>query len=299
RAAAADLHLLPSGAAVRVQGRAHAAHPRRLEHRRDRQGVPHRRADDGPAAGPRQAEDLRGRDPVPRAAPGSAAGTAERRPRGALPDLQRRLRRAGRATGPHGRGDSSRPHAGPPDADRARGPRAAGADAPERGPAPGAYRRRRAGHAGASGPVRLGPQDDRRRHRRPRPGAAPAESRAVPGPSRDRRLPRDRARRGRHGLAADRGALRRARPAGPSPVVDLNRAVAVGMADGIPSGLALLDDLARSGRLDGYHLLPAARADLLRRAGRTDEAGDAYREALELAPTEAERRYLTGRLREL
>ena len=85
----------------------------------------------------------------------------------------------------------------------------------------------------------------------------------------------------------------------PSPVVDLNRAVAVGMADHIPSGLALLDDLVRSGRLDGYHLLPAARADLLRRSGRADEAAVAYRQALELAPTEAERRYLAGRLDDL
>jgi RNA polymerase sigma-70 factor (ECF subfamily) len=85
----------------------------------------------------------------------------------------------------------------------------------------------------------------------------------------------------------------------PSPVVDLNRAVAVGMADGIPSGLALLDGLVSSGRLDGYHLLPAARADLLRRAGRTDEAAVAYQQALELAPTEAERRYLTSRINEL
>jgi RNA polymerase sigma-70 factor, ECF subfamily len=82
-------------------------------------------------------------------------------------------------------------------------------------------------------------------------------------------------------------------------VVELNRAVAVAMADGIPAGLALVDELADSGRLNGYHLLPATRADLLRRDGRTAEAKAAYEEALELAPTEAERRYLTGRLREL
>jgi RNA polymerase sigma-70 factor (ECF subfamily) len=85
----------------------------------------------------------------------------------------------------------------------------------------------------------------------------------------------------------------------PSPVVTLNRAVAVALADGIPSGLALVDQVAASGRLDGYHLLPATRADLLRRAGRADEAALAYREALALAPTEAERRYLAGRLRGL
>ncbi|MFB9836664.1 RNA polymerase sigma factor, partial [Actinoallomurus acaciae] len=85
----------------------------------------------------------------------------------------------------------------------------------------------------------------------------------------------------------------------PSPVVDLNRAVAVAMVDGVPAGLALVDELAASGRLAGYHLLPATRADLLRRDGRADEARTAYEEALELAPTEAERRYLTGRLEEL
>ncbi|HEY2173417.1 MAG TPA: RNA polymerase sigma factor [Mycobacteriales bacterium] len=85
----------------------------------------------------------------------------------------------------------------------------------------------------------------------------------------------------------------------PSPVVELNRAVAIAMSDGIPAGLVLVDDLAESGRLDGYHLLPATRADLLRRDGRVAEARVAYEQALRLAPTEAERRYLTGRLREL
>ncbi len=85
----------------------------------------------------------------------------------------------------------------------------------------------------------------------------------------------------------------------PSPVVELNRAVAVAMADGIPAGLALVDELAASGQLDGYHLLPATRADLLRRAGRPAEAETAYREALELATTDADRRYLRDRLHQL
>ncbi|MER7543666.1 RNA polymerase sigma factor [Spirillospora sp. NPDC127506] len=85
----------------------------------------------------------------------------------------------------------------------------------------------------------------------------------------------------------------------PSPVVELNRAVAIAMADGVPAGLALVDELAASGRLAGYHLLPATRADLLRRAGRITEARAAYEEALQLAPTEAERRFLAKRLREL
>ncbi|TYK44988.1 RNA polymerase sigma factor [Actinomadura decatromicini] len=85
----------------------------------------------------------------------------------------------------------------------------------------------------------------------------------------------------------------------PSPVVELNRAVAVAMADGVPAGLALVEELTASGRLDGYHLLPATRADLLRRGGRPGEARAAYEEALRLAPTEAERRYLAARLRDL
>jgi RNA polymerase sigma-70 factor (ECF subfamily) len=60
-----------------------------------------------------------------------------------------------------------------------------------------------------------------------------------------------------------------------------------------------VDQLERSGDLAGYHLLPATRADLLRRLGRRSEAADAYRAAIELAPTEAERQYLTRRLAEL
>ena len=81
----------------------------------------------------------------------------------------------------------------------------------------------------------------------------------------------------------------------PSPVVELNRAVAVGMAQGPAAGLALMDSLAASGALAGYHLLPAARADLLRRLGRQAEAATAYGAALALAGTGAERRYLTRR----
>jgi RNA polymerase sigma-70 factor, ECF subfamily len=90
----------------------------------------------------------------------------------------------------------------------------------------------------------------------------------------------------------------------PSPVVELNRAVAVAMADGpgagLEAGLALVDDLAAAGTLPpGYHLLPATRADLLRRLGRRAEAAEAYREALALASHDTERRYLARRLAEL
>jgi RNA polymerase sigma-70 factor (ECF subfamily) len=84
----------------------------------------------------------------------------------------------------------------------------------------------------------------------------------------------------------------------PSPVVELNRAVAVAMADGPDAGLRIVESLAASGALDGYHLLPATRADLLRRLDRNAEAAVAYREALDLAATDAERSYLSRRLEE-
>jgi RNA polymerase sigma-70 factor, ECF subfamily len=84
----------------------------------------------------------------------------------------------------------------------------------------------------------------------------------------------------------------------PSPVVKLNRAVAVAMADGPAAGLALVEELERSGLLDAYHLLPATRADLLRRLGRDEEAAASYRLALKLASTDAERRFLGRRLAE-
>ncbi|WP_235038648.1 RNA polymerase sigma factor [Kibdelosporangium aridum] len=85
----------------------------------------------------------------------------------------------------------------------------------------------------------------------------------------------------------------------PSPVISLNHAVAVAMASGPAEGLALLESLQHKGKLADYHLLPATRADFLRRLGRVDEAAAAYREALALAPTDAERRFLTRRLAEL
>lgn len=85
----------------------------------------------------------------------------------------------------------------------------------------------------------------------------------------------------------------------PTPVVVLNRAVAVAMSEGLSQGLAMIDDLGASGELDGYHLFHAARADILRRLGHRDEAGDAYRRALALATNQVERSYLTRRLLEV
>jgi len=85
----------------------------------------------------------------------------------------------------------------------------------------------------------------------------------------------------------------------PSPVVELNRAVAVAMADGPAAGLALVAAIEASGELSGYYLLPATRADLLRRLGRSAEAAASYRAARDLAATGAERRYLDRRLAEV
>src|SRR5690606_17894959 len=84
----------------------------------------------------------------------------------------------------------------------------------------------------------------------------------------------------------------------PSPVVALNRAVAVAMAEGCEAGLELIDDLAADGRLEEYHLLHAARAGLLRRLGRAAEAAVSYRRALDLATNASERDFLQRRLAE-
>ena len=181
-----------------------------------------------------------------------------------------------------------------PDEPEALGP--AGADAPPRRPPRGARRRRtassccsrtRTGRAGTAARI-----DEGRalveRALRDRP------ARAVPAPGGDRRAPR----RGRRRAADDRLARRSRRCTrrlvriDPSPVVELNRAVAVAMADGPSVGLALIDALAADGQLDGYPYLHAARADLLRRLGRWSEAAAAYDRALELTANGAERAFL-------
>lgn len=85
----------------------------------------------------------------------------------------------------------------------------------------------------------------------------------------------------------------------PSPVVELNRAVAVAMRDGPKAGLALIEAILARGELADYHLAHSARADLCRRLGRKDEARSAYQRALALTQQEHERRFLENRLREL
>ena len=85
----------------------------------------------------------------------------------------------------------------------------------------------------------------------------------------------------------------------PSPVIALNRAVAIAMAQGPQAGLAIIDELAESGELDEYHLLHAARADMMRRLGSNVEAAESYALALKLASNDSERRFLERRLREV
>jgi RNA polymerase sigma-70 factor (ECF subfamily) len=85
----------------------------------------------------------------------------------------------------------------------------------------------------------------------------------------------------------------------PTPVVALNRAVAHAMADGPEAGLADIEAIERDGRLAGYRYLPAARADLLRRLGRDQDAAEAYRTALGLTENAAELAFLAGRIAEV
>jgi len=85
----------------------------------------------------------------------------------------------------------------------------------------------------------------------------------------------------------------------PSPIVSLNRAVAVAMARSPQPALELIDELAATGELNEYHLLHAARADMLRRLGSNDEAAESYETALRLATNDSERRFLERRLKEV
>ena len=85
----------------------------------------------------------------------------------------------------------------------------------------------------------------------------------------------------------------------PSPVVELNRAVAIAMCEGLEQGLRLIDDLLERDELSNYHLAHSARADLCRRLGRIPEARASYEKALALARQEPERRFLARRLEEL
>ncbi len=201
--------LLPLRAPVAdaVVGRgAHAARPRRAHHPPDRAGLPGARGDDGAAHQPRQAHGLRGAARPARRRRHRAARALPRVQRGLL--RRRRPRRRGhpahsparRSDRPSRGGGAARPHAAAP-----RPPRR-----PHRA-------RRQPRAARRAGPRSLGHRRDRRGRRDPADGARPRPARRVPGPGRDRRPPRRRADRRRDRLGADRGVVRRARPAHRQP----------------------------------------------------------------------------------
>ena len=257
RPAAAHLHVLPPGAVGRRAGRAHAAHARRPHHRRDRARVPRARADDGAAA--RAARSARSATP---------ASPTACRPRTCCPErtravLARALPAVQRGYAPTAGADScaaacATKRSGSrarwshlmPDEPEALGLLALHAAA--RLAARRARRRRRRPRAARrAGPHALGSRRDRRRARRSSTRAlrrerARARTRCRPRSRRATRPPRD-ARRRPTGveIAALYGELARMVP---SPVVELNRAVAVAMADGPEAGLALVDALDASGR---------------------------------------------------
>jgi predicted RNA polymerase sigma factor len=106
-----------------------------------------------------------------------------------------------------------------------------------------------------------------------------------------------RAAHGRHRLGPHRRAVRRAGAVQPSPVVELNRAVAVGMAEGPAAGLVLVDALAQGGALAGYQWLPSVRGDLLEKLGRRAEAGAEFARAAAMATNARERALLLDRAR--
>ena len=131
-------------------------------------------------------------------------------------------------------------------------------------------------------------------------GAGVAPVRALHDPGGDLRRARRGADRRGHRLGRDRRPLRRAAARiDPSPVIELNRAVAVAMRDGPAAGLALIDAILDRGDLREYRLAHAARAELCRRLGRNEDARAAYQRALQLTRLEPEKRFLEKRLREV
>ena len=273
------------------------ARGRRTDDRRDRARVPRRRAGDGAAPRPREAEDPRSGHPVPRAAGPPAPRAPALRSRRSLPRVQRGIRgnrrhrpRACRAV--RG-GDPARKAPRRADAGRGRGARAARAHA-----SPGLASR----SAGRPATARSCCS----RIRTARSGIEDASTRACASSSEPcrcgalartssrrrslRRTPRIGRRPRSSSLYAALAAI------DPSPVVELNHAVAVALAGDVEGGLMLLDGVEG---LDGYHLLHAARADLYRRLERHDEAATSYRRALELTTNDSESRFLEQRLAEV
>ena len=285
RAAAAVLHLLPPRAGARGPDRADAALPGRAVHAGGGAGVPGARGDDGAADRPGQAQDPRRADPVPGARRRRAARAPARRAARDLPDLHRGLRRQrgrGPAPGrPRRRGDPAGPDPAPAAARRARGERPAGAAAagrrPPRRPAstrPGSWCRSKTRTAALWDADRIaeGRELVVTALRGPAPG--PYALQAAIAALHDEAA--DVATTDWPQVVALYDVLARLSP---SPVVELNRAVARGDARrpaGRPGGAGRA---GRPARCAATTCCPAARADLLRRLGRTTEAAAAYRAA--------------------
>ena len=305
RPAAADRDLLPPGPGPVGAGRAHPAADVRPVDGRGGPRLPGQRADDGRADHPGEEEDRRRPHPVPGARRRRAARAGGRRPLRRAPALHDRAHDAG-----GGRAGAPRPR-------RAVGASWAGCCAGccrRTRPSPGCWR------------CCCSPTPAGRPARRPTAGCSCSRSRTArggtAGPSREgvalvREALRSRPPT-RYALQAAIAAVHAESPSWddtdwreivalydvltqlwPSPVVALNRAVAVGFARGAAAGLAALDALAGEPQLAGYGYLPAARADFLRRLGRVDEARQAYEEALLLTENAVERDFLAGRLRAL
>ena len=288
RPAAADVHLLPPGAGARGAGGADAAHAGRADDRRDRPGVPRAGGDDGPAAGPGQAQDPPRRHPVPGPARRTCCPSARRPCSACSTCCSTRATPPRRAPTWCARTCAARRSGWPgcsptlmPDEPEARGLLALML----------LHDARRAARVDDAGElVPLEEQDRTRWDATPiAEGVAAARRGAAPRAGRARtscRPPSRPARRRRRrpptptGRRSPRCTAELARLA-PTPVVELNRAVAVAMADGPAAGLRAGRRAGAPRRARGYHLLPATRADLLRRLGRRDEAAAAYREALE------------------
>src|ERR1700693_4864152 len=305
RPAAAHLHVLPPLPRAGGPDRSNAEGALRALDGRDRAGVPRPRADDGAAPGARQAEDPRCRDPVSRSARRRARRAPRRRYGGRLSDFQRGLRRDRRRHARPARvvrgGDS-------PGAPALR----SSARAPPEARALLAllllHDSRREARLAPDGEIVLLEEQDRSRWDQdeiregttlaeltPREGGPAPYSvqAAIAALHAEARRPEDTDWRQ---IAELYGVLLCLHP---SPVVELNRAVAVAQVSGAEVGLRLLDDLDARGELRAYHLLPAARADLLRTLGRREEAAEAYRRALALVANEPERRFLERRLAEV
>jgi RNA polymerase sigma-70 factor, ECF subfamily len=158
--------------------------------------------------------------------------------------------------------------------------------------------RRRADSSGPAGSVIVESRPDRRRHRSDRkcPSIAPFGAYTLQAAIAAVHAESSAASTDWHQITLLYDRLMRIQP---SPVVELNRAVAVAMHEGPAQGLCLIDDLLAREELANYSLAHSARADLCRRLGRLPEARASYEKALELAPQEAERRFLSGRLEEL